>query len=305
VGNCNWKKTGLWFGPVQSYVYFQSCRLDLRTLSGPLPDWDSGAESVKEPVKKRKHIQISAGGLDDSDAEGVNPFPSPSKPGPHTLTEEELTKGAQKANRDLSRINEVSTFCLTFVEMSDVDSIKLVSIVATESDEEEEYVPHATTKKAAVKVPPPVRVKVEKCKAQPMEVKAKKNPVLGKTMVTMKTKLKHLNRNNVRMSDLPEFTGEKWQARFLPTLYDKFFSSNKPFDAFYLGNDTFVTVLQAIVEEVYPEVKYKVTSSDSIYFLVSCLTPFYLQDFLFPFLFRHIIVSMKNDPISVPTPLNL
>jgi len=49
-------------------------------------------------VKKRKHIQISAGGLNDSDAEGVNPFPSPSKPGPQTLAEEELTKGAQKAN---------------------------------------------------------------------------------------------------------------------------------------------------------------------------------------------------------------
>jgi len=34
VGNCNWKKTGLWFSPVQSYVYFQSCRLDLQTLFG-------------------------------------------------------------------------------------------------------------------------------------------------------------------------------------------------------------------------------------------------------------------------------
>jgi len=96
--------------------------------------------------------------------------------------------------------------------MSDVDSIKLVSIVATESDEEEEYVPRATTKKAAVKVPPPVQVKVEKHKAQPMEVKAKKNPVLGKTMVAVKTKLKRLNRNNVQMSDLPEFTGEKWRV---------------------------------------------------------------------------------------------
>jgi hypothetical protein len=252
-------------------------------------------------VKKRKHVQISAGGLDDSDAEGVNPFPSPSKPGPYTLAEEELTKGAQKANRDLSRINEVSTFCLTFVKMSDVDLIKLVSIVATS---DEEYVPRAITKKAAVRVPPPVRVKVEKLKAQPIEVKAKKNPALGKTVVAAKTKPKRLNGNNVRMSDLPEFAGEKWRAHFLPTLYDKFFSSNKPFDTFYLGNDTFVSVLQAIVEEVYPEVKYKVTSSDSIYFLVSCLTSFYLQNFLFPFLFRHIIVSTKNDPILVPTPLN-
>ncbi|EDR00003.1 uncharacterized protein LACBIDRAFT_334519 [Laccaria bicolor S238N-H82] len=32
VGNWQLEKTGLWFSPVQSYVYFQSCRLDLRTL---------------------------------------------------------------------------------------------------------------------------------------------------------------------------------------------------------------------------------------------------------------------------------
>jgi len=40
--------------------------------------------------------------------------------------------------------------------MSDVDLIKLVSIVATESNKKEEYVPHATTKKPAVKIPPPI-----------------------------------------------------------------------------------------------------------------------------------------------------
>lgn len=67
-------------------------------------------------MKKRKHVQISAGGLEDSDAKGVNPFPSPLKPGPHTLAEEELTKGAQKTNRDLSRINEVNTFSLIFCQ---------------------------------------------------------------------------------------------------------------------------------------------------------------------------------------------
>ena len=74
------------------------------------------------------------------------------------------------------------------------------------------------------------------------------------------------------MSDLPEFAKKKWHTSFLPTLYDKFFTSNKPFNAFFLGNDTFVAVLQAIVEEVYPKVEYKVTCSDSIYFLVSHLT---------------------------------
>lgn len=28
----NWKKTGVWLSPVWSYIYFQSCRLDLQTL---------------------------------------------------------------------------------------------------------------------------------------------------------------------------------------------------------------------------------------------------------------------------------
>lgn len=78
--------------------------------SGLLPDWNLDTELIKKPVKKRTHIQISVGGLNDSDAEGVNPFPSPSKPGPHTLAEEELTKGVLKANRDLPCINEVSSF---------------------------------------------------------------------------------------------------------------------------------------------------------------------------------------------------
>jgi len=41
------KKTGLWFSPVQSYVYFQSCRLDLRTLSQD----DDGELSASEIVK--------------------------------------------------------------------------------------------------------------------------------------------------------------------------------------------------------------------------------------------------------------
>ena len=55
-------------------------------------------KSVRSGIRHFGEMSGVLGGLDDSDAEGVNPFPSPSKPGPHTLTEEELTKGAQKAN---------------------------------------------------------------------------------------------------------------------------------------------------------------------------------------------------------------
>jgi len=63
----------------------------------------------KEHPKKRTHVQISAGGLEDSDAEAVNPFPSKSSKS-RTLTEDELVEGSQRAKRDLSRRNDVNTY---------------------------------------------------------------------------------------------------------------------------------------------------------------------------------------------------
>ena len=75
--------------------------------------------------------------------------------------------------------------------------------------------------------------------------------------------------HKVRVTDLPQFAQGKWCKTFLPTLYDKFFTSNEPFDAFAKGSDDFIVLLQATVEEVFPEVKYGVTSADSIHFLVS------------------------------------
>ena len=96
--------------------------------------------------------------------------------------------------------------------------------------------------------------------------KPKKDPVRVKTAVVVKAK--RLNGNNVRMSDLPKFAEGKWRDTFLPTLYNKFFTSNEPFDAFYKGTNEFVALLQVIIEEVYPDIDYKVTSSDGIHFLV-------------------------------------
>ncbi|KDR66446.1 hypothetical protein GALMADRAFT_232506 [Galerina marginata CBS 339.88] len=231
--------------------------------SGLLPDWTAEADLT---VKKRTHVQISAGGLEDSDAEGDNPFPPSSKPGPHTITEEELTKGAQQAKRDHSRRNE------------------LVSIVAAETDEEKEYAPRAAAKKAAVKIPPPVRVKTVKPKEESMPVKAQtsKKGCVARTVVPVKSKPQRLNGNKVRVSDLPEFAEAGWRASFLPTLYDKFFSSDKPFDAFCHGSDQFVALLQVVIEEVYPTVDYTITSSDPIYLLVS-LFLFNRRNFDFPF----------------------
>ena len=77
------------------------------------------------------------------------------------------------------------------------------------------------------------------------------------------------NANKVRATDLPQFAQGKWRKTFLPTLYDKFFASNEPFDTFAKGSNEFVALLQATIQEVFPEVAYQVTSTDSIHFLVS------------------------------------
>jgi len=146
-----------------------------------------------------------------------------------------------------------------------MDSIKLVSIVAGEDDEENEYAPHA------VKIPCAVHIKTEKHKEDSIPVKAQmpKKGSVAKTAVAMKSKPRRLNGNNVQMSDLPEFAEAEWQGSFLPMLYSKFFSSDKPFDTFYHGSNQFVALLQVIIGEVYPNIEYTITSSDAIYLLVS------------------------------------
>ena len=79
----------------------------VKFASGLLPDGNSaGHAAVKETLKKQTHVQISAGGLEDSDAEAVNPFNKDSLKS-RSITEDELKKGTLTAKRDLSRRNEV------------------------------------------------------------------------------------------------------------------------------------------------------------------------------------------------------
>lgn len=157
---------------------------------------------------------------------------------------------------------------------------QLVSIAT--SDKEEEYVPPPAARKAAVKIRPSVRAKAKhKEESLPVKEQRPKNDSAAvKTVAKTKPKpAKRLNGNNVRMSDLPEFAEAKWRDTFLPTLYDSFFASDKPFDTFAIGSDQLVALLQTIVDDVYPDIEYKVTASDSIHFLVCCFTRFYPYNF--------------------------
>lgn len=79
--------------------------------SGLVPDWNSKGNAAKETLKKRTHVQISAGGLEDSDAEADNPFHNfKDRSKAHSITEDELKKGTLTAKRDLSRRNEVCIY---------------------------------------------------------------------------------------------------------------------------------------------------------------------------------------------------
>lgn len=87
--------------------------------------------------------------------------------------------------------------------------------------------------------------------------------------ITKTKKRRLITTNNVRVGDLPDFAkNQTWKKAFLPTLYAKFFASSKPFSQFAKGSDAFVALLQDIVEEVYPTIKYQVSASDAIHALV-------------------------------------
>jgi hypothetical protein len=87
-----------------------------------------------------------------------------------------------------------------------------------------------------------------------------------------KTKKLVINSNNVRVNNLPDFAkDETWRKTFLPTLYDKFFTSSNPFSQFAKGSKEFISLLEDIIAKVYPHVKYKVSASDTIHGLVCFL----------------------------------
>ena len=79
-------------------------KMDMQA-SGLLPDWNKTPGPSRATQKKRSHIEVTAGGLEDSDADAVNPFidkdAAPTSKKPQTQPDTIL-------QRDLSRRNEVS-----------------------------------------------------------------------------------------------------------------------------------------------------------------------------------------------------
>lgn len=106
-----------------------------------------------------------------------------------------------------------------------------------------------------------------------MKIKSEPKEFLpAPSKVVAHPKTRRITANNVRVNDLPGFiTQSIWRNKFLPTLYDKFFTSDEPFAQFYKASDTFITLLQEIVDEVFPNTSYKANTSDALHQLVSQL----------------------------------
>ena len=129
--------------------------------------------------------------------------------------------------------------------------MQIVSIVS--SDDEADNTPHPAAKKILTKTT-----------CHPVQVKVKQRQKNLPTIV----KKKCLNNNNVRVSDLPEFAEKSWRSQFLSTLYNNFFTSNQPFNNFTQNNDQFISLLQTVIAEVFPNIDYEITLVDSIHFLI-------------------------------------
>jgi hypothetical protein len=97
-----------------------------------------------------------------------------------------------------------------------------------------------------------------------------KTEMKGKASQKMAVDTKRpLSGNKVRVVDLPDFAQDSsWRTLFLPTLYDRFFASDEPFAKFIKGSQSFTAFVQTNISLVYPEIGYKVTSTDAIHSLV-------------------------------------
>ena len=69
---------------------------------------------------------------------------------------------------------------------------------------------------------------------------------------------------------LPEFARAAWTSRFLPTLYHRFGSSNKPWKMFTKGSEM-LSIIQEVINAVYPDINYRAKWGDRICSVVRSL----------------------------------
>ncbi|KAF8164330.1 hypothetical protein BJ912DRAFT_1068402 [Pholiota molesta] len=224
----------------------KSKRVTFAAASGLRSDWNSQSRAVKVAPKKRSHVEILSGGLEDSDIDDTNTFAKDAAHSRKTVTEEELAKASKNAIRDPSRKNE------------------LVAIVSNKSDSEDDFSPPAT--RSLPPKPSAKKVTIKKTRVATVKIKSEQKESLpGPNEEVVHRPTRRFTASSIRTDDLPDFMKPLWRKAFLPTLYDKFFASNEPFLQFFKGSNAFIALLQDIVDEVFPTTSYKVNMTDAVY----------------------------------------
>ncbi|PPQ76695.1 hypothetical protein CVT24_010902, partial [Panaeolus cyanescens] len=219
-------------------------RHDVKVASGLRPDWKSQTDITRSKQASRtSSLAITEKGLDDVDAISVNPY----------RREESSTKHGKVWNpkpfkmgsRDLSRQNDL------VIVNSDVvsDNLKRVRSSGTSSNGRTSHALNATTHT--------VKAEIDDSDDGSTYQKSSQSKKPAKCTI---------NSNNVRVEDLPDFAQDRrWKKVFLPSLYDRFFTSSDPFENFLKGSSSFISIIQETLDEVYPTISYKVSSSDPIH----------------------------------------
>ena len=137
-----------------------------------------------------------------------------------------------------------------------------VAIVSeSESDSNETSLPNPSLKQPKRTKPEPKQKKKQPNASGPEPSVREQQPQAPNRALTA---------NNVRVADLPDFTqvDSKWRKIFVPSLYNVLFQSEAPFKDFILGSAKFISIVQKVVDCVYPEVDYAVKRDEPIHLLV-------------------------------------
>jgi hypothetical protein len=100
---------------------------------------------------------------------------------------------------------------------------------------------------------------------------------------------------------LPNFARANWVSRFLPTLYHRFGSSKEPWKLFTKG-DNMLTIIQEVVNAVYPDSRYRVKWGDNLCIAVR-FPPFFIKFILIlsqfqgerPLIFQKVCLWQPSD----------
>ncbi|TFK58192.1 hypothetical protein BDN72DRAFT_966401 [Pluteus cervinus] len=201
-------------------------------------------DAVKQVIKKRQKLGNATANSNDV-IELLSDSEEQVTPGPSTSTSSVVgRKVATTKARSLARAKQS---IISIKSEPSVISIKSEPSVLSVDDPESSPPPTSTFIRRA-----PASKK--RAPASPISLSDSSSLSTGPTTKT----------KSFTAADIPQFLTADWKSKFLPTLYDVFFCSNHPYNAFCQGNEFGATATQ-VLDIIIPGHQYKVHSKEPVY----------------------------------------